>query len=65
MNNETNRLHRRYRIGRSLYGILRFFILFGLSFIILKPILSKFLLSLMSPEDILDNTVHLLLEKGV
>lgn len=60
MNNETNRLHRRYRIGRSLYGILRFFILFGLSFIILKPILSKFLLSLMSPEDILDNTVRLL-----
>lgn len=60
MKNETNRFHIRYSIGRILYGLLRFFIIFGLGFIILKPILSKFLLSLMSPEDILDNTVRLL-----
>lgn len=60
MNNETNRLHIRYQVGRILYGLLRFFIIFGLGFIILKPILSKFLLSLMSPEDVLDNTVRLL-----
>lgn len=45
---------------KTLYGILRFIIIFGLGFIILKPILGKILLSFMSPSDLLDNTVKLI-----
>ncbi len=60
MKNETKRLHIRYKVGKIFYGILRFFIIFGLGFIILKPIISKLLLSFMSPSDILDNTVRLI-----
>jgi len=41
----------------GIYSAVRFIIIFGLGFIILKPIISKTLLSFMSPEDLLDNTV--------
>ncbi len=40
-------------------AVFRFAVIFGLGFIILKPILAKILLSFMSPEDLLDNTVRL------
>lgn len=46
--------------GRAVYGLLRFIIIFGLGFIILKPIIGKLLLSFMNPADLLDNTVKLL-----
>lgn len=42
-----------------LYAIVRFVIIFGLAFIILKPILYKTLLAFMSPSDLLDNSVNL------
>ncbi len=60
MKNKTKQYHIRYKVGKIFYSILRFFIIFGLGFIILKPIISKLLLSFMSPSDILDNTVRLL-----
>mgnify|MGYP004609360167 CR=1 FL=1 len=50
------------RFARRLSGwgfaLLRFIILFGLAFIILRPIVTKFLLSCMSPSDLLDNSVN-------
>lgn len=48
------------RLARVAYGFLRFFIIFGIGFIILKPIIGKALLSFMSPQDLLDNTVKLI-----
>ncbi len=47
----------RKRAVMGIYSAVRFIIIFGLGFIILKPIISKTLLSFMSPEDLLDNTV--------
>ena len=48
------------RLAQAAYGFLRFFIIFGIGFIILKPIIGKILLSFMSPQDLLDNTVKLI-----
>lgn len=56
MNADRVRLH----TSRVLYGILRFVIVFGIGFIILKPLLGKILLSFMSEGDLLDNTVRLI-----
>lgn len=42
-----------------LFSIVRFIIIFGLAFIILKPIISKIFMSFMSPADMLDNTVNM------
>lgn len=50
----------RINAAKTAYAVLRFVIIFGLSFIILKPIAAKVLLSFMSPEDLLDNTVKLI-----
>lgn len=47
-------------LARAAYGFLRFFIIFGIGFIILKPVIGKVLLSFMSPQDLLDNTVKLI-----
>ena len=45
------------RIGGRLWSLLRFVIVFGLAFIILKPFISKLLMSAMSPDDLLDPQV--------
>ena len=42
-----------------IFSIVRFIIIFGLAFIILKPIISKVFMSFMSPSDMLDNTVNM------
>ncbi len=42
------------------YGLLRFVIIFGLGFIILRPIIYKTLLAFMSPSDLLDNAVSMI-----
>lgn len=53
-----------YKVRRNtakvLYSILRLVIIFGLGFIILKPIIGKIMLSIMSPSDLFDNTVSLI-----
>lgn len=41
------------------YSLLRFIIIFGLAFIILKPIITKIFMSFMGPSDLLDNTVNM------
>ena len=46
------------RLSGWCFALLRFIILFGLAFIILRPIVTKFLLSCMSPSDLLDNSVN-------
>lgn len=46
------------RISKLGFSLLRFIILFGLAFIILRPIVTKFLLSCMNPSDLLDNSVN-------
>lgn len=45
---------------QSLFSLVRFVIIFGLAFIILKPIITKFFLSCMNPKDLLDNGVNLI-----
>ena len=57
MKNKINTPLLKKRAAMGIYAIVRFIIIFGLGFIILKPIISKLLLSFMSPEDLLDNTV--------
>lgn len=57
MKNKINTPLLKKRVAMGVYSIIRFIIIFGLGFIIMKPIISKILLSFMSPEDLLDNTV--------
>ncbi|MBR4072529.1 MAG: hypothetical protein IKK24_01185, partial [Clostridia bacterium] len=57
MKNKINTPLLKKKTAMCVYSIVRFIIIFGLGFIILKPIISKALLSFMSPEDLLDNTV--------
>lgn len=45
---------------QSVFSLVRFVIIFGLAFIILKPIITKFFLSCMNPKDLLDNGVNLI-----
>lgn len=47
------------KVSGILFSIVRFVIIFGLAFIILKPIISKIFMSFMSPADMLDNTVNM------
>ena len=47
-----------FRTGKLIWAIVRFIIVFGVAFIILKPFIQKILLAFMSPEDLLDETVH-------
>lgn len=48
------------KTAKAFYSFFRFILIFGLGFIILKPIIGKLLLSLLSPSDLLDNTVRLI-----
>lgn len=57
MNKKINMPLLRKKAAMGVYSAVRFLIIFGLGFIILKPIISKLLLSFMSPGDLLDNTV--------
>lgn len=57
MKNKINTPLLKKRAAMGVYSIIRFIIIFGLGFIIMRPIISKILLSFMSPEDLLDNTV--------
>lgn len=58
LNKKTGKISK--TAGRIVYGLLRLILIFGLGFIILKPIIGKLLLSFMNPIDLLDNTVRLL-----
>ncbi len=60
MQNKIKNDRLRAKAFNWMYAILRFIIIFGLGFIIVKPLLAKVLLSFMSPEDLLDNTVKLI-----
>lgn len=60
MKDEKSKIRMRKRIGNFCYGLLRFVIIFGIGFIIIKPLLAKILLSFMSERDLLDNTVKLI-----
>lgn len=60
MEKAVNRDRVRMKTRRFFGGVLRFFIIFGLGFIIVKPIIAKLLLSFMNPSDLLDNTVKLI-----
>ena len=60
MKNKITADKMRMNAAKTAFSVLRFIIIFGLSFIILKPIIAKVLLSFMSPDDLLDNTVKLI-----
>lgn len=42
---------------KTLWSVFRFVLIFGLCFIILRPLIIKLLHTLMSPEDLLDSTI--------
>ncbi|MHB1452618.1 MAG: carbohydrate ABC transporter permease [Saccharofermentanales bacterium] len=54
----------RHRIGTLILSLLRFVIIFGLAFIILKPFFYKIMMAFMDPEDLLDSTVRLIPRLG-
>jgi len=47
-------------IGLRIWEIVRFVIIFGLAFLILKPFVNKILLAFMNPDDLLDPMVMLI-----
>lgn len=55
---------KKIKVGVYLLSLLRFVIIFGLAFIILKPFVYKILMSFMHPDDLLDSTVWLVPRKG-
>ena len=61
---EKTRINKKRKIGMLLLALLRFVILFGLAFIILKPFVYKILMSFMHPDDLLDSTVWLVPRRG-
>ena len=46
-------------VGKWLLSLVRFVVIFGLAFIIIKPFIYKIMMAFMSPDDLLDSTVHL------
>ena len=53
--------HRRIRsVGTFLWSVLRFLLLFGLSFLILEPFFTKIVMAFMLPDDLLDPAVNLI-----
>lgn len=46
-------------VGKWLLSFVRFVVIFGLAFIIIKPFIYKIMMAFMSPDDLLDSTVHL------
>ncbi len=47
-------------VGNTVWTVLRFFLVFGLAFIVLNPFINKLLMSFMSPDDLLDPQVLML-----
>ena len=47
-------------VGMGLWSILRFFLLFGLAFLILEPFFTKIVMAFMNPDDLLDPSVNLI-----
>lgn len=56
---KSGRINKR-RVLSLLLSLLRFLLVFGLAFIILKPFIYKILMAFMSPDDLLDSTVQLI-----
>ena len=55
----VRRIPLKQRVPGLLLSLIRFVIIFGLAFIILKPFVYKILMAFMSPDDLLDSTVRL------
>lgn len=49
-----------FQFGGSLWKLVRFCLLFGLAFLILRPFVTKIVMAFMSPDDLLDPTVNLI-----
>ena len=49
-----------FQIGNGIWKFIRFLLLFGLAFLILKPFVTKIVMAFMSPDDLLDPTVNLI-----
>ncbi len=56
---KSRRRNKQYWLS-LLLSLLRFLLVFGLAFIILKPFIYKILMAFMSPDDLLDSTVQLI-----
>ncbi len=61
---EKNKTNNKRKVAMLALSLLRFVILFGLAFIILKPFVYKILMSFMHPDDLLDSTVWLVPRLG-
>ena len=46
--------------GMFAWNVIRFVIIFGLSFMIMQPFIIKILMALMSPNDLIDQSVNLI-----
>ena len=49
-----------FSFGNSIWKFVRFLLLFGLAFLILKPFITKIIMAFMNPDDLLDPTVNLI-----
>ncbi len=58
-NKDSNGYLLRKRIGEVAVAILRFFMVFGLIFLILQPLFNKISCSFMTTEDLFDSTINL------
>lgn len=47
-------------VGMFCWRVIRFLIIFGLAFLILKPFIEKIMMGFMSPDDLLDSTVWMI-----
>jgi multiple sugar transport system permease protein len=47
-------------IGKAIWSFVRFIIIFGLAYLILKPFIGKVLLAFMKPDDLLDTSVRMI-----
>ncbi len=61
---EKIKTNKKRKVAMLALSLLRFVILFGLAFIILKPFVYKILMSFMHPDDLLDSTVWLVPRLG-
>ncbi len=61
---EKIKTNNKRKVAMLALSLLRFVILFGLAFIILKPFVYKILMSFMHPDDLLDSTVWLVPRLG-
>lgn len=57
---QTGTKNRVFHLGTTAWKIVRFFLLFGLAFLILRPFVTKIIMAFMNPDDLLDPTVNLI-----